>query len=83
MISSHARVLSNSMKLEGSMLRRDAIDVHRSIAALSSDIFIQRIPSNALDVVVVFGNFVDQLACEEVSDTQSGTEIDKLPSVAV
>ena len=65
----NARVPPNGMDLEAARLVRDVVDVHGPVAALCSDVFIQRVPGDTLDVMVVLRDFVHALACEVVSDT--------------
>lgn len=39
------------------------VDMHGAVAALSGNVFIQRVPSNALDIVTVFRNLMNTFAC--------------------
>ena len=55
----HTGVLANSMHLEcTSRFGSDAIDVHGAVAALSSDILVQWVPSYSLHVVEMLCNLV-------------------------
>ena len=58
MAVSHAGVLANCVNFEISVLLRDAVDVHGPITALSCDVFIEGVPSDALDKMIVFCDFV-------------------------
>ena len=58
MAMAHARVLSNSVNLKRPVLVRDVVDMHRPVAALGREIFVQGVPCDTLDVVIVLGNFV-------------------------
>jgi hypothetical protein len=60
-------VLAHSMHLQIAVLVRNAVDVHRPVAALGRDIFIQRVPGNALHEVVMLGQLVKTLPCLGVS----------------
>lgn len=62
MVSSHSRVLAHSVKVKAPVLGGNAVNVHGPITALSSNILVEWIPCNALDIVIVFGNLVDALA---------------------
>ena len=55
----HARVLADGVNLERARLVGDAVNVHRAVAALRGDVLVQRVPRDALHVVVVFGDFVE------------------------
>ena len=55
----HACILSYGMSLKGPLFRRDAVYVHRPVAALRRNILVQRIPCNALHIVVVLCDFMD------------------------
>lgn len=59
----HARVLANSVGLEASLFGGDAIDVHGTVATLGRDVFIERVPGYALDVMRVFSKFVHTFSC--------------------
>lgn len=48
---------------ELSILGFERVDVNGSIGGLCSDEFVQRIPRDALDVVVVLGDLSDGLPC--------------------
>jgi hypothetical protein len=50
------RVFTHGVNFERARFGRDAVDVHRPVAALRRNIFIQRIPRDTLHVVVVFGD---------------------------
>ena len=54
----NSSILSNRVNLQGTLLDRDAVDVHGPIATLRSDILIQRVPCNALNKMIMFGNFI-------------------------
>ena len=54
----HSRIFPDSMKFECPRFGGDVVDMHRPIAALSGNIFIQGVPSHPLNEVVVFGNLV-------------------------
>ena len=56
MLLGDARVFANGVNFEGARFGGDAVDVHRTVAALRGNIFIERIPCDALDVMVVFGD---------------------------
>lgn len=43
------------------ILRLKRIDMDQAIRRLGSDIFIQRIPCDSLDIVVVFGDMSNKL----------------------
>lgn len=58
----HLRVLANRMHFENTLLVGDAVDVHRSVATLSSDVFVERIPGDALDVVIVLCDLMHAFA---------------------
>lgn len=47
------------MDLQVPLLERYTVDVHRTIAALGGDVFIERIPCHSLHVVIMFSDFVD------------------------
>jgi hypothetical protein len=51
-----ARVFANSVNFEGAGFGGDAVDVHRTVATLRGDKFIERIPCDTLDVMVVLGD---------------------------
>jgi len=55
----HACILPYCMGLEGPLFRRNSIYVHRPVAALRRNILVQRVPRNALHIVVVLRNFMD------------------------
>jgi hypothetical protein len=57
-------VFPNSVRLKSTALFSvDAIDVHRTIAALGSYIFVKRVPSYALNVMSVLCYLVHTLPC--------------------
>ena len=58
----HACVLPHSVNLEGPVLVRDAVDVHRAVAALRCKILIQGVPRDTLHIVVVLSDLVHALA---------------------
>ena len=62
-MSGHTRILAYSMELESAMFGRNAIDMHGPIATLCSNVFVEWVPCDALDVMVVLSNLVDALAC--------------------
>ena len=37
--------------------------MHGSIGGLSSDVFVERVPSHALDIMLMLSNLSDELAC--------------------
>jgi hypothetical protein len=59
----HACVLANSVGLEDALLGGDAIYMHGAVTALGCDILVERVPSDALDVMCVFSNFVHAFSC--------------------
>jgi hypothetical protein len=58
MMVKHARILADGVCFERALLCRDAIDMHRAIAALSGDVFVQGIPGDPLNVVVMLCDFM-------------------------
>ena len=42
---------------------RHIVDVHRAVAALSRNEFVERVPCDSLNVVVVLSNLVHAFAC--------------------
>lgn len=59
----HLRVLAYCMNFQVTILLGDAVDVHRTIAALSSNIFVQWIPCYTLYEMIMFRNFMDAFSC--------------------
>ena len=59
----HTCIFTNSMGFKGSLFGRDAVDVHRPVAALGGNVFIQRIPCNSLNIMRVLDNFVNTFPC--------------------
>lgn len=59
----HSSILANGMRLEAALFVGDAIDVHGSITALGSDVFIQGVPCYTLNKVIVLCNLMDAFAC--------------------
>lgn len=41
----------------------ERVNVHRSIGRLRSNVFVERIPGNALDVMAMLGDLPDEGAC--------------------
>lgn len=62
-----AGVLAHGMYFQVAMSVRDAVHVHGPIAALSGDIFVERIPRDTLYEMIVFGHLVDTFTCMKVS----------------
>lgn len=58
----HSRVLAHSMRLERALLCGDSIHMHGAITALCSDVFVERVPCYALDVVVMLGDLMNTFA---------------------
>lgn len=65
MVVRHTSVLPHGMRFEVALFSGYAIDVHRTIAALGSDVFVEGVPSNTLDVVVVLSNLVNAFTCNQ------------------
>jgi hypothetical protein len=42
------------------ILRPQRVNVHRTVGGLRCNVFVQRIPGYALDVMLVFGNLADK-----------------------
>ena len=63
MTMGHAGILADSMSFEGPVLGGDSVDMHRAIATLCCNVFVQGIPSNSLDIVRMFDGFPDAFAC--------------------
>lgn len=60
----YPRILSDSVNLDIPLLERDTVDVHGPIAALGGDVFVQRVPSNPLHIMIVFRYLMDTFACK-------------------
>lgn len=58
----HSCILAHSMGFERALLGRDPIHVHRTVTALCGDIFVERVPCYALDIMVVLGDLADAFA---------------------
>ena len=54
----HLGVLANGMDVKNTVLVSDVVDVHGSVTALSRDVLIERIPSHALNEMIMFCNFM-------------------------
>ena len=59
----HTCIFTNCVGFKGSLFGRDAVDVHRAIAALGGNVFIQRVPCNSLNIMRVLDNFVNTFPC--------------------
>lgn len=59
MVMRHFGVAADSVGFECTVLGGYTVDVHGTVAALSCDVFVERIPGNALDEVIVFCDFAD------------------------
>ena len=55
----HLGISAKSVHLQNALLVRDAINMHRSVTTLGCNIFIKRIPGNALNIVIVFSDFMN------------------------
>ena len=62
MMMGHAHVFAHSVGFECSMLGGYAVDVHGAIAALSRNVFIQRIPCDTLHIVGMLSDFMHAFA---------------------
>jgi hypothetical protein len=58
----HACVFPHGVRFECPTLCGDAVDVHRTVAALRRNVLVERIPGDALHVVGVFGDFMHAFA---------------------
>jgi hypothetical protein len=53
-----ACVLAYGVRLEVALFCRYTVDVHGPVAALGGNIFVERVPRDTLDVMIVFSNFM-------------------------
>ena len=58
----HLGILTSGVDFEYARFVGYAVYVHRAITALSGDVLVQRVPRNALDVVIMFGDFMKALS---------------------
>lgn len=69
MVVRQTSVLPHSMSFEIALFSGYAIDVHRTVAALGSDVFVEGVPSDALHVVTVLSNLVNAFTCNDREST--------------
>ena len=82
MAMGNTSVLADSMHFQGTLLGGDIVDVHGSIAALSSNIFVEGVPCNSLHVVIVLREFEHAFAfTNDISEELGACEIRHSPSV--
>jgi hypothetical protein len=58
----YSGVFPNGMGFKVALFVGDAVDVHGAIAALSGNVFIQWIPSDSLNIVVMFSYLLHTFA---------------------
>jgi hypothetical protein len=56
MLMRETRVFAHSVNFEGTRFGGDAVDMHGTVAALRGNKLIERIPRDALNVMVVLGD---------------------------
>ena len=58
----HAGDASVLGEREVSVVGSECVDMHRTVRGLSSDVLIQRVPSNALDEMIVLCDLTNHIA---------------------
>jgi hypothetical protein len=52
----NARIFPHSMDFKGAGLGGDGVDMHETVATLRGNEFIERVPCNTLNVMIMLGN---------------------------
>lgn len=67
----HLGVLTHGMRFENALFRGDAVNVHGAVATLGCNVFVERIPGDALDIVAVLRNFLHTFAVYNRENSRS------------
>jgi hypothetical protein len=69
----HTGIASYGMGFKNAIFRRNVVDVHRAVAALGGNIFVEGIPSNTLNKVSMLGNFANAFSWSKMCSAMTFT----------
>ena len=69
----HTGIASYGMSFKNTIFRRNMVDVHRAVAALRGNIFVERIPSNTLNEVSMLCDFAKTFSWSKLCSAMTFT----------
>ena len=69
----HTSIAAYGISFKNTVFRRNVVDVHRAVAALRCNIFVEGVPSDTLNKVSVFGDFADTFSWSKMYNAMMST----------